>query len=327
MKKDKQVTSYALAVHGGAGTIKPGNPEVEAAYHAALQAAVLAGEQVLQAGGSALQAVTASVQSLEDCPLFNAGHGAVFNANAEHELDASIMDGQTLKAGAVAGMRTLRNPVLGALAVMKDERCVLVGVHGEAALAAQHALEQVEQSYFSTEARREQLRTVQAHAGNRAVLDHDALTVSKSDSRFGTVGAVALDQSGNLAAATSTGGMTNKMPGRIGDTPVVGAGVYANNASCAVSATGTGEQFLRACLAHDIHARMVYAGSPLDAAAAQALSETVAPLGGVGGLVAIDRDGNVSMPYNSKGMYRAWVREGQSIQSAIFADVQTAGSP
>ena len=310
-------SQYCLAVHGGAGTIAATDPDMEGPYHAGLHAALMAGRAVLEAGGSAVDAVTASVQALEDCPVFNAGHGAVFNANEEHELDASLMDGHTLAAGAVAGMRTLRNPVLGAAAVLREGRCVLLGVHGEDALARQHGLLQVEASYFSTPARLEQLRSVQSRNATAAVLDHDS-SASQGDPRFGTVGAVARDRFGHLAAATSTGGMTNKMPGRVGDTPVVGAGVYANDLSCAVSATGTGEQFIRACLAHDVHARMVYTGANVELAAQQALLESVAPLGGVGGLIAIGKDGRIAMPYNSRGMYRGWVREGEAAHTAIF---------
>lgn len=307
--------SYALALHGGAGTIAAGGDETP--YHAGLAAALECGQAVLAAGGSALDAVVATVAALEDCPLFNAGRGAVFCADARHELDAGVMDGQTLAAGAVAGVRTVRNPVQAALQVMRDGRCVLLA--GEAAdrMARAHGVEIVEPSYFSTPARLTQLREVQARHGQTAVLDHDADT-RHAPHRFGTVGAVARDRHGHLAAATSTGGMTNKMPGRVGDTPIVGAGVYANDASCAVSCTGTGEHFIRACLAHDVHARMVYAGQELAVAADEALARSLAPLGGLGGLVAVGREGRVVMPFNSRGMYRAWVHEGETAHTGIF---------
>jgi len=310
--------TYSLAVHGGAGTISSSGEAAEAPYHAGLHDALLAGQAVLAAGGSALDAVIASVIELEDCPLFNAGHGAVFNADEEHELDAGVMDGRTQAAGAVAGMRTLRNPVSGAAAVLRDGRCVLLGVHGEAALARRHGLVQVETSYFSTPNRLAQLRMVQARAHADAVLDHDGPV----GPRFGTVGAVARDRHGHLAAATSTGGMTNKMPGRVGDSPIVGAGVYADDASCAVSATGTGEHFIRACLAHDVHARMIYGGLDVALAASRALHESVGPLGGQGGLVAVGADGHIAMPYNTAGMYRGWVCEGDAACTAIFGEAR-----
>jgi len=313
-------STYALAVHGGAGTMAAADANVEAPYHAGLHAALVAGQAVLAAGGSALDAVVASVVVLEDCPVFNAGRGAVFNANFEHELDAGVMEGHTLEAGAVAGMRTLRNPVIGATAVLREGRSVLLGVQAEAALASRHGLTQVAPSYFSTPHRLAQLRAVRARADAGAVLDHDVTVGTHGDPRFGTVGAVARDRHGHLAAATSTGGMTNKQPGRIGDTPVVGAGFYANDASCAVSATGTGEQFLRACLAHDVHARITHGGVDLTLAAQQALFESVIPLGGRGGLIAVSPDGRIAMPYNSAGMYRGWVREGEAACTAIFGD-------
>lgn len=315
-------STYVLAVHGGAGTMAAADSALEAPYHAGLHAALAAGRAVLGAGGSALDAVIASVVALEDCPVFNAGHGAVFNADEEHELDAGVMDGSSLAAGAVAGMRRLRNPVQGAAAVLREGRCVMLGVHGEAALARQHGLVLVAPAYFSTPHRLAQLRAVKSRAVAGAVLDHDVTVNTQGDPRFGTVGAVARDRHGHLAAATSTGGMTNKLPGRIGDTPVVGAGVYANNRTCAVSATGTGEQFLRACVAHDVHARVAYGGVDVEVAASQAMQDSVAPIGGRGGLIAVGVDGRIAMPYNSAGMYRGWVREGEAACSAIFGDVR-----
>ncbi len=317
-------STFSLAVHGGAGTIAAADAALEAPYHAGLRAALLAGQTVLAAGGTALDAVIAAVLALEDNPLFNAGRGAVFNAAGEHELDAGVMDGSSLAAGAVAGMRTLRNPVQGAAAVLREGRCVLLGVHGEAALAQRHGLAQVAPAYFSTPHRLAQLQAVQAGVGAQgaAVLDHDVAARSpRGDPRFGTVGAVARDRHGHLAAATSTGGMTNKQPGRIGDTPVVGAGVYANNTSCAVSATGTGEHFLRACVAHDVHARVAYGGADLAHAAHQALHQSVGKLGGRGGLIVVGADGHMAMPYNSAGMYRGWVREGEAAGTAIFDEL------
>lgn len=315
---------FVLAVHGGAGTIEPGIAESERPYRLGLLSAIEAGRAVLAAGGSALDAVCAAVVALEDCPLFNAGQGAVLNAAGLHELDAAVMDGRSLAAGALAGVRRVRNPVLGAREVLRQGHCVLViGPAGDA-LAESAGLRCVENHYFRTEHRLEQWRRAR-DASQVMSLDHDRDTGSAclqerdpSAPGYGTVGAVALDRSGHLAAATSTGGMTFKPEGRVGDTPIVGAGVYANDSTCAVSATGTGEHFMRACLAHDIHARMKYRTDGLATAAAQAISQTLAPLGGRGGVVAVSRSGEIAMPFNSTGMYRAWVREGEPARAGIF---------
>jgi beta-aspartyl-peptidase (threonine type) len=242
---------YALALHGGVPAFAPGDPAAEVPYRDALITALVAGQALLAAGGSALDAVIATVVWLEDCPLFNAGRGSTFTADARHELDAGVMDGRTLAVGAVAGVRTIRNPVLAALEVMRQGRAVLLGADGAEQLARERGLEIVDPSYFSTPQRLAQLHAVQAHARDQAVDDDagvagdDAGVAGDADSsqRFGTVGAVALDRDGHLAAATSTGGLTNKLPSRIADTPTVGAGVYANDATCAVSCTGTGESF------------------------------------------------------------------------------------
>ena len=309
---------FALALHGGAGTIAPGNAADEAPYRTALLEALGAGNAVLERGGSALDAVVASVVSLEDCPLFNAGRGAVFTSEARNELDAGVMDGGTLAAGAVAGVRTIRNPVLAALEVLRDGRSVILGRGGAEAFARERGLAMVDPSYFSTPQRLAQLRAVQATAADRAVVDHDA-AAGTDRQPSGTVGAVALDAHGHLAAATSTGGLTNKMPGRISDSSQIGAGVYANDATCAVSCTGTGERFIRACVAYDIHARMHYLGRGLAAAASESLVHGLEPLGGKGGVIAVGRDGSLAMPFNSTGMYRAWVRGGEAPRAAIFA--------
>jgi len=311
---------YALALHGGAGTIAPGTSADEAPYRAGLLEALAAGRQVLERGGSALDAVIASVVSLEDCPLFNAGRGAVFTSDEKNELDAGVMDGRTLAAGAVSCVRTLRNPILAAREVMLDGRSVMLGMEGAEAFARERGLAMVEPSYFATPHRLAQLRAVRATTGDRAVVDHDAAAAAKSDAtRFGTVGAVACDRDGHLAAATSTGGLTNKMPGRISDTSIVGAGVYANDATCAVSCTGTGERFIRACVAYDIHARMRYLKDDVATAAGDAIVHGLEPLDGRGGVIAVSRDGQIAMPFNSTGMYRAWVRAGDSPRAAIFA--------
>lgn len=304
---------WALALHGGAGTIARSSAEAEAPYHAGLRAALAAGEAVLAQGGSALDAVVATVVALEDCPLFNAGHGAVFTADETHELDAGLMDGATRAAGALAGVRSLRNPILGALELMRDGRCVLMGGAQAEAWCAARGVVQVDPSYFSTAARRAQLHAVRARDAEAMLLDHHAAAL-----KMGTVGAVARDRHGHLAAATSTGGMTNKRAGRIGDTPLVGAGVWAADGHCAVSTTGTGEHFIRGCVAHDVHARMAYGAQGLVDAAQAAIRDALAPLGGSGGLVAVDADGRIAMPYNSTGMYRAWAREGEAAHSAVF---------
>lgn len=313
---------WALALHGGAGTIARAGEAAEAPYHQGLRAALAAGEAVLAQGGSALQAVVATVVALEDCPLFNAGHGAVFTSAETHELDAGLMDGPTRAAGALAGVRTLRNPILGALELLRDGRCVLMqGAEAEAWCAAR-GVAVVDPAYFSTAARRAQLHAARARDAEAMLLDHNAAAqlapAVNPALKMGTVGAVARDRHGHLAAATSTGGMTNKRPGRVGDTPLVGAGVWAADGHCAVSTTGTGEHFIRGCVAHDVHARMAYSAQALAAAAQAAVHDTLAPLGGSGGLVAVDAEGRIAMPYNSAGMYRAWVREGETAHSAVF---------
>jgi len=276
-----------IALHGGAGTIRKAEMTAARAalYRDALEQALEAGHTVLKGGGTALDAVTAAVVAMEDSPLFNAGRGAVYNADGRHELDAAIMDGKRLRAGAVACVERIRNPVLAARAVMEHSRHVLLAGKGAERFAGKQGLKMVSQKYFGTAARLEALRrNLQSH--------------------HGTVGAVALDRDGNLAAATSTGGYTGKLPGRIGDSPLVGAGTYADNRACAVSGTGQGEAFIRALVAYDVAARMRYRRAALAAAARAALAN-VARLGGDGGLVAVDRRGNIAMPFNSEGMYRA----------------------
>lgn len=305
-----------LAIHGGAGTIaRDGSSAAQlAAYHAALRSVLVAGQQVLADGGSALDAVSVAVDMLEDCPLFNAGHGAVFTHEETHELDAAVMDGATLRAGAVACVSRVRRPLRAARAVMERSEHVLLVGSGAEAFAREQGLELVAPDYFSTEARREQLR--RARAAARTQLDHDAPAAPTipsgaplaEDRKFGTVGAVALDLAGNLAAATSTGGMTNKQVGRVGDAPLIGAGTYADNRTAAVSCTGTGEMFIRAAAAHDVCARMAYGGLSLDAATYQVVHEALPALGGRGGLIAVDAAGNLSLPFNTEGMYRGYAR-------------------
>lgn len=319
-----------IAIHGGAGTMSRSDISTEqhVAYHTALQNILLAGQKVLDEGGSALDAVSLAVDLLEDCPLFNAGHGAVFTHDETHELDAAVMDGATLRAGAVACVSRIRRPVRAARAVMEHSEHVLLVGAGAEAFAQEHGLEMVSPDYFSTEARRQQLQ--RALSSHKTVLDHDSAALTfrspassgaplDEDRKMGTVGAVALDARGNLAAATSTGGMTNKRPGRVGDTPVIGAGTYADNRTAAISCTGTGEMFMRTVAAYDVCARMAYAGQPLAAAAQAVVMEVLPAMGGRGGLIAVDAQGNVSLPFNTEGMYRGWARVGEVPVTAIYA--------
>ena len=313
-----------IAIHGGAGTLSRAHisAEQERAYHAALQQVLLAGQAVLAQGGTAMEAVCEAVRLLEDCPLFNAGHGAVFTAQATHELDAAVMDGATLAAGAVAGVSRIRNPVQAARAVMQNGQHVLMVAEGAERMAQEAGLATVEPSYFSTPARHAQLLAAQARQAG-VVLDHDgaaALAGRAIDEgrKMGTVGAVALDAHGHLAAATSTGGMTNKLPGRLGDSPLIGCGTYADDRTAAVSCTGHGERFIRVAAAHDVCARMAYGGASLEAATHAVVHEALPAVQGTGGLIAVDRQGNVCLPFNTEGMYRGLARVGQAPESFIY---------
>ena len=315
-----------IAIHGGAGAITRAamSAEKEQHYRQQLNAIVTAGQQILAAGGSALDAVTEAVRLLEECPLFNAGKGAVFTHQGTHELDASIMDGRTLDVGAVAGVSHIRNPIRAARKVMENSPHVLFIGAGAEAFAAEQGLEQVAPDFFSTPERWEQLQ--RALSSHQMVLDHDGAAQSNSDDpldpdrKFGTVGAVALDLQGNLAAATSTGGMTNKQVGRVGDSPLVGAGCYANNETVAVSCTGTGEVFIRTLAAYDVSAQMEYGGRTLQQATANVIHDKVQELEGSGGLIAIDSHGNVVLPFNSEGMYRGFAYVGGEVEVAIYRD-------
>lgn len=311
-----------IAIHGGAGTIGASTTDAARAqvYLDALQRIVQAAQQSLLDGASALDAVCLAVELLEDCPLFNAGHGAVFTRDETHELDAAVMDGATLAAGAVAGVCRIRHPVHAARAVLEDGTHVLLAGAGAEAFARERGIELVAPGFFSTQARREQLRRV-LDTG-QTMLDHDgaALTAPIDEGhKFGTVGAVALDMRGHLAAATSTGGTTGKRAGRIGDTPLIGCGTYADDRSAAVSCTGRGEMFMRVAAAHDVCARMVYGGASLDAATHAVVWQALPAIGGSGGLIAIDRNGNLSLALNCEGMYRGCARGSQAAQTAIFA--------
>jgi beta-aspartyl-peptidase (threonine type) len=296
-----------LAIHGGAGTIERSKmtPKNEGEYRAGLERALTAGYQILKRGGSSLDATEAAVRVLEDDPHFNAGKGSVFTSAGTNEMDAAIMDGKTLAAGAVASLKHIKNPISLARLVMEKSGHVMMDSEGAELFAKENGIELVDQKYFFTQERWDALQKIKAAEKSRTSGAGKKFLITDQD-RHGTVGAAALDQNGNLAAATSTGGTTNKRPGRVGDTPVIGAGTYANNATCAVSATGDGEYFIRATVGRDVSALMEYRGMSLEDAA-QAALDKVAKLGGTGGLIAIDRQGNTTLPFNTAGMYRGYV--------------------
>ncbi len=305
--------NISIAIHGGAGTILRSNmtPELQQQYEGALKAALDKGYNILTTGGSSLDAVQAAVVSLEDFPLFNAGRGSVFGNNGRHEMDAAIMWGKTLEAGAVCGVSSVRNPVVLARAVMEHSGHVLLSGMGAAAFARKMGLPMEEEKYFYTEQRYNQWQ--QAMKDDVVQLDHsDKKEDAKDDKKYGTVGAVALDKDGNLAAATSTGGLTNKKYGRVGDSPIPGAGTYANNNTCAISCTGVGELFIRSVVAYDISCLMEYKGLSLREACDIVVHDKLVKIGGEGGLVAIDKHGNIELPFNSEGMYRGWRNSGGS---------------
>jgi beta-aspartyl-peptidase (threonine type) len=303
----------AFVIHGGAGVIRRGSlsPEKEKAYRAGLEQALLAGYKALQDGKSSLDAVQIAINILEDNPLFNAGKGAVFTADGKNELDASIMDGKTLMAGGVAGLHHVKNPITLARTVMEKSPHVLMFGDGAEKFAKEQNIELVDEKYFFTQERWDDLQKVKEQERKKAEGDKQDKKVSEVDwakeprNRFGTVGAVALDKNGNLAAGTSTGGMTNKKFGRVGDAPIIGAGTYANNVTCAVSATGWGEFFIRLGVARDISAQMERL-MPVQQAADTVLNKVKA-LGGDGGVIAVDKFGNIGISFNSEGMYRAYI--------------------
>jgi beta-aspartyl-peptidase (threonine type) len=312
--------TIALAIHGGCGTLpKAEMTEAEwAEARADLARSLRAGWTILAKGGGAVDAVEAAVVVMEESPHFNAGHGAAFNAEAEHELDASIMDGATLAAGALCAVRRIRNPVTAAKALMRrGDPLLLAGPAGDA-FAQAEGLAMVENGWFSTERRRKNLAAMKARE-----LAGTAGEASEAE-KHGTVGAVARDAAGHLAAATSTGGYTNKPPGRVGDSPIIGAGTYARDGRCAVSGTGKGEFFMRYCVGHEIASLVGYAGLPLPTAAERVVAELTAH--GIGaGLVAVGADGTIVAPYNSDGMYRGWVTPDGLVQVATHAEIETVG--
>lgn len=306
--------NFSLAIHGGAGTLLRGQmtPAKEQEYTAALQHALDAGHDILSKAGSALDAVEAAVRMLEDCPLFNAGRGSVFTADGTHQMDASIMEGRTRNAGAVSLITGIRNPISLARDVMEKSNHVFLAGDGAMHFAKTLGYTLEEPSYFHNDLRHKQwldLRDSEAFQ-----LDHS----DKKDSKFGTVGAVACDVHGNLAAATSTGGMTNKKWGRVGDSPMIGAGTYANNATCAISCTGSGEFFIRGVVAYDVSCLMEYRGLSVADAAQEVIQNRVLQLGGDGGLIAVDAQGNIAMPFNTEGMYRGFVTSAGKTEIAIY---------
>ena len=324
---------WALVVHGGAGVIERGamTPETEAAYRASMQAALDRGEAVLEAGGSALDAIEAVIQDMEDDPLYNAGRGAVFTAAGRNELDASIMDGETLNAGAVAGVTQVRHPISLAREVMENSRHVMLQGEGAETFAREQGLEIVEPAWFFTERRWASMERALISQGlpvpprpegapEPEPVDHGALERDAREHRFGTVGVVALDRDGNIAAGTSTGGTTAKRWGRVGDSPIIGAGTYANNESCGVSSTGTGEYFIRLTVASRICMLVELQGLSLQDAADQVIQDELTAMEGDGGIVALSADGDIAWSFNTPGMYRARQSEGGEPVVSIYGD-------
>lgn len=320
----QQTKKYVLVIHGGAGTILKKNmtPEKEAAYTAALTDALKAGYAVIQSGGSSMDAVEAAIHVLEDCPLFNAGKGAVFTHDGRNEMDAAIMNGKTLEAGAVAGVTVIRNPISAARAVMEKSQHVMMIGAGAEKFAREVGLTIVDTSYFWTKERWDGLQQALKEDSMKAVLDHDGKTslrlgAENRDYKFGTVGCVALDKTGNLAAGTSTGGMTNKKYGRVGDAPIIGAGTYCDNKTAGISGTGWGEFYIRSVAAKTISDLMEYKGLSV-AKAAQMVMDKIGKMGGDGGLIALDRNGNLAMPFNTEGMYRGAITADGKIEVKIY---------
>ncbi len=304
---------WAIVVHGGAGNITRERipQEIEQEYKNKLNEALGAGAGVLESGGTSLDAVETAIRILEDSPLFNAGKGAVFSADGVNELDASIMDGSTLNAGAVAGVTNVRHPISAARKVMEESEHVMLVKEGAEKFAGEQGLEIVDPSWFFTERRWESLQKAKKREAEKK---------EDKSKKSGTVGCVALDKNGNLAAGTSTGGMTNKKYGRVGDSPLIGAGTYANNNSCAVSATGHGEYFIRNVVAYDISARMIYGGETLEKASNEVINHVLKKQNGSGGVIALDRKGEISMPFNTTGMFRGYMKSGGKAEIFIFGD-------
>ncbi|PQJ80018.1 isoaspartyl peptidase/L-asparaginase family protein [Polaribacter porphyrae] len=323
--QNKKVNDFAIIIHGGAGTILKKNmtPEKEAAYEAKLSEAIKVGHTILKNGGTSQEAVMKTIQVMEESPLFNAGKGAVFTHEETNELDASFMDGKTLNAGAVAGVKNVKSPIELAIKVMTDSDHVMLSGEGASTFAKEKGLEIVDPSYFYTERRFKSLQRIKDRA--KTELDHDDKKAAFYDAdiknaKFGTVGCVALDKHGNIAAGTSTGGMTNKRWGRIGDAPIIGSGTYANNKTCGVSSTGWGEYFIRSQVAYDISAQMEYQQKTLKEATKDVIQNKLTKLGGTGGVVALDKNGNISYEFNTAGMYRASMNDKGELDVKIYKE-------
>lgn len=326
---NKAADRFVLVIHGGAGTILKSQmtPEKERAYTDGLNLALQTGYDILQKGGTALDAAEAAVRSMEDNPLFNAGKGAVFTNEGKNELDAAIMDGKTLGAGSVAGITTIKNPITAARAVMEKSPHVMMTGAGAEKFAKQQGIETVDPSYFYTESRWNGLLKAKAEDSAKMKSDsmdsigkHAVKQPENKDHKYGTVGAVALDRYGNLAAATSTGGMTNKKFGRVGDAPVIGSGTYANNSTVAISCTGWGEYFIRLVMAKSISDMMEFGKMPLKKAADEMIMKRLPALGGDGGLIAVDKNGNIAMPFCSEGMYRGYINNTGKREVKIYKE-------
>lgn len=300
---EKQSYEWAMVLHGGAGYATDLGVELEQSYASILTAALKQGETILKNGGTSEDCVVEVISMLEDSPLFNSGKGAVFTHDGQNELDASIMRGGDMEAGAVAGVRTIRNPIKAAREVMNNSKHVMLTARGAEQFATLQKLDIVDSSYFFTQQNYDRLQDILAKEKETGIVDEE-----HPDSKFGTVGVVALDKSGNITAGTSTGGMTNKKYDRVGDSPIIGAGTYANNATCGVSCTGHGEYFIRYNVAADVSKRMEYLGESVDVAAQQIIHQTLEEAGGKGGLIALDTDGNVTMPFNTTAMFRGYIR-------------------
>lgn len=322
---DEKINDFAIIIHGGAGTILKKNMtnEKEAAYKAKLEEAIKVGYTILKNGGTSTEAVLKTIQIMEESPLFNAGKGAVFTNAGTNELDASFMDGNTLNAGAVAGVKDVKSPIELAIKIMTDSEHVMLSGEGASIFAKEKGLEIVDPSYFYTEERFKSLEKIKE--SEKTQLDHDDKKAAFydpiiKDSKFGTVGCVALDKFGNIAAGTSTGGMTNKRWGRIGDAPIIGSGTYANNKTCGVSSTGWGEYFIRSQVAYDISAQMEYQKKSLKEATKDVIQNKLTKLGGTGGVVALDKNGNMSFEFNTEGMYRASMNEKGELIIKIYKE-------
>lgn len=315
----QQQDKFVFVIHGGAGTITKGSitAEEEQSYKDKLKEALFAGYEILKNDGSSLDAVEAAINILEDSPLFNAGKGAVFNNKGKNELDASIMDGSNLNAGAIAGVHHIKNPISLARLVMEKSPHVLLTGDGAEEFAVAQGIQLVPEDYFYTEKRWQQLLKAREGDKKDSMPKFNYVT---PDYKFGTVGAVALDKSGNLAAGTSTGGMTNKKFGRVGDSPIIGAGTYADNNTCAVSCTGHGEYFIKNAVAYDVSARMKYGNFSLAQATNEIINKVLVKQGAKGGLIAIDKDGNFTMPFNTEGMYRGYIKNDGSWEIKIYGD-------